>query len=70
MGEWQPIETAPRDALVLIACSGWGADKLLIASRRDYSESGWVNQNAVPVPVSWEPTHWQPLPRPPSSGLD
>lgn len=63
--KWEPISTAPRDALLLIANSGWGADAIMIACRRDYSESGWVDQRAVPVPVSWKPTHWAKMPEPP-----
>lgn len=66
---WQPIETAPRKAHILIACADgvvregyWGV--------ADYNRSkkswvfGWVSH---PNSGDHKPTHWQPLPAPPSS---
>jgi hypothetical protein len=59
---WMPIESAPQNQMLLIANSGWGYVDRQIACRRDYAESGWVDQRAQPIPVAAKPTHWRPLP--------
>jgi len=64
---WQDIASAPRDQPVLIANSGLGHVNRQIALRRDYAESGWVDQFAQPIAVSAKPTHWRPLPPPPGA---
>ena len=64
---WMPIETAPHSQMLLIANSGWGYVDRQIACRRDYAESGWVDQFAQPIHVAAKPTHWRPLPAPPAA---
>lgn len=73
MGEWQPIETAPRDGSdILVYCGPldpiWG-----IASwYRDNPDvpaglpEGWMmwHQATEDQRHTW-PTHWRPLPSPP-----
>lgn len=66
MGEWQPIESAPSDPVLLYFPAVQinenpvirHREQVLIARVSDYGagQSG--------------PTHWMPLPAPPSSGLD
>lgn len=62
---WQPIETAPRGPrIVVFESDGLGC---CVAS------AGW--QNTTPDKVEWQvvnditchPTHWRPLPEPPSA---
>lgn len=66
MGQWQPIETAPRDGTpVLLWCTGdggyttgpviglWDAEKMHFSLCLFHK----------PLPVS----HWQPLPEPPQA---
>ena len=75
--EWQPIETAPKDDLVLLYDNG--------AMRVGFWENGQWTQPAIPalrdeygdyIPPTkgrlvlcdclYQPTHWMPLPEPPA----
>lgn len=72
MGDWQPIETAAKDEPVLIFSSDarWPGVMVGILST-------FFDANGADVCTEWgdfwtereldvEPTHWQPLPPPPS----
>jgi hypothetical protein len=63
--EWQPIETAPKDGTaVLLWLSGDAAffDWMVVGSY-DGDDAGWNDGITM---FRLEPTHWMPLPRPPS----
>lgn len=76
IGEWQPIETAPRDGsifVVLAPCidspdATYYDGQVRIWTRQwivnDYDKNGawWDNWKASIAP---KPTHWMPLPAPP-----
>ena len=63
---WQPIETAPQDGTVILGFNGrgmtsieWSCDAWNLAETHDYPED-----------TRWEyppPTHWMPLPDPPTA---
>jgi DNA-binding XRE family transcriptional regulator len=63
--KWQPIETAPKDGEAVLlghsnaSFSGWW----------DQRSGGWVDgcTDAFDELSHYEPTHWMPLPAPPSS---
>jgi hypothetical protein len=67
---WQPIETAPKD----------GADILIfIPDMQNYPDNprivsafwgicGWTDNAAVGCQTWGNPTHWMPLPEPPTAG--
>jgi hypothetical protein len=62
--EWQPIETAPHDTLVLLFSFSDGKQEVGYASsgsRRKLSDGSIVSN------MSWHghATHWMPLPPPP-----
>lgn len=62
---WQPIKTAPKDGTKILGFGDGGC----IASTRYYAPSSrtqmWLNGvNDGP----WEPTHWMPIPAPPTLG--
>jgi hypothetical protein len=59
-GEWQPIETAPRDEVVLIH---YGAPAPAVAVLS--ADGQWIVH--YPHWAAWEaqPTHWMSLPPPP-----
>mgnify|MGYP001584492291 CR=1 FL=1 len=66
MGEWQDIASAPH--LVSPSIIVWDGDRVCTAwwSSSDY---GWVPDDQ-PDHISGvvNPTHWMPLPSPPSTG--
>ena len=70
LGEWQPIETAPREGAFLVwADHGlpWPAHAQFLGDEYDgiYSNAhGRVNDPANPR--SLRATHWRPLPPPPT----
>ena len=72
MSEWQPIETAPKDGTWVLACGGildvYPAEDVppMVAVR--WQQNWWL-VSAVDAGqlLSYErPTHWMPLPAPPS----
>ena len=58
---WQPIETAPRDkGAIVYDAARWG-----VCEAFNYIEGGW-KAHGVNGSISLRPTHWQPLPSPPT----
>lgn len=64
VGEWQDISSAPKDTTHILLFDGYQID---IGSYREWKEYGqnyaWYDQQCIPI----EPTHWQPLPAPPTT---
>lgn len=58
--EWQPIETAPKGELIA-----------LYFPPITVGRSAWVGQmfrvDTYPVLITRKPTHWLPLPEPPTN---
>lgn len=72
---WQPIETAPKDAFVLLAGpSGYTTIKTVFATGRmcsDYHKGRWIDHaNDDLTDWGFEPTHWMPLPTPPKRSME
>jgi len=71
---WQPIETAPKDgSFVIVASSdssfGWVRGFARWASVAGID--GWISYGAFDPPGNLglgHPTHWRPIPVPPTSG--
>lgn len=77
MSEWKPIETAPKDRseILLFWWETISADEPPMAT---CGVCAWQNTATYPdvhmcwtwadtcEPIEYEPTHWQPLPPPPS----
>jgi hypothetical protein len=62
MSEWQDISTAPKDqtSVWLGHISG-----LMVPAYFRRVGSGFWAELYTSLPVSWRPTHWQHLPKPP-----
>ncbi len=56
--EWQPIETAPRDDLLL----GYAEGMMRLVM---WENGGWLQVGATIEQGWFKPTHWMPLPDPP-----
>ena len=75
MSEWQPIETAPKDGVVVIL--GRWMDEFGFVHGYGHFEgrpsafvSGWITHGFDPVMSNLglaSPTHWMPLPPPPEA---
>lgn len=60
---WQPISTAPKDGTSIL---GWDGFDMAVVSFEDGTwELDVIGFNATDG--NWEPTHWMPVPTPPTS---
>jgi len=63
MMEWQPINTAPLDTLVLLYLGDEGfaiGESWRTYDEQPYGLTWWVEERG-----RFYPTHWMPLPEPP-----
>ena len=68
MGEWQPIETAPKDGTWILAGEFGNPDFVgdyYAASWSGDEDGCWCANCGQYVTQEPEPTHWMPLPAPP-----
>lgn len=82
MSEWRPIETAPKDGTTVIVARnmgengfGWvrGYARWESAAIAGMDFSGWISQGFTQPAGNLglaHPTHWMPLPAPPSPASD
>jgi len=63
---WLPIETAPKDELILVGPT----KRMGICAAMHHSRDGWVTETCSEWATIYTPTHWQPLPRPPQPQED
>lgn len=70
---WQPIETAPKDGTYILvgnAAGSWVAKYLPVFQSGFKPDNPWasmmLNHDHLPDWQSSNPTHWMPLPAPPS----
>lgn len=70
MGEWQPIETAPRDGTVIIVPGGIAYWRHWYLRNGTLDRTpGWFTLTGCDWPgrpIHWEVQHWMPLPDPPA----
>lgn len=70
MTEWQPIETAPKDGTKVLL---WEAGHAPYVGSRDdqddewWTDEDWANDAARCFPPRCNPSHWMPLPPPPTN---
>lgn len=64
MSKWQPIATAPKEELVLLACVNW-PHSIARGEPCPRKVGSYWNGRWEIFGASWEPTHWMELPEPP-----
>lgn len=73
MGDWQPIETCPKDGTEILVCVTYS----LGGNPPEWETGMWVDSisDEYPWPIYERridlfgyPTHWMPLPLPPAEG--
>lgn len=66
--EWQDISTAPKDGtwILAIVCGNWMDGKPYIPSVSRWTCGSWDAENYDETGEDWFPTHWMPLPDPPT----
>jgi hypothetical protein len=67
--EWQPIETAPHEELVLLFCPEIGPYNRQRVEL-GYASQGWRSGAYSTMSRHAWATHWMPLPAPPKGGSD
>lgn len=63
MGEWQDIETAPKDGTDIL---GFDEDGRVVVW---WDRNAWIRRGDD-YDIVTHPTHWQPLPPPPKDSGD
>lgn len=65
MSDWQPIDTAPKDGTLILMADGGS----VLCGLWSKDESGWVDgsRDRNGELVTWDATHWMPLPAPPEA---
>lgn len=80
MTEWMPIESAPRDGTKILAhCQprhidsgnpmGWDYVGVIWWRKDKFQDSIWPWRHSLNDSAA-EPTHWMPLPEPPSANAE
>lgn len=69
MADWRPIETCPKDISVLVFVPGaaQGMSFEIAHCSSDDPDGYWHATTYDGGPIDIPPTHWMPLPEPPSS---
>ena len=68
--DWQPIETAPRDGTMIYAINATTRSLFIgygYLARYQDGRFGFAMKSGATMPVDPQPTHWMPLPAPPSA---
>lgn len=72
-GEWQPIETAPKDGSPILARYEWQGEHRFMVIRRHREHPWWMadhdsyikHDDSKDTHRNFGFTHWMPLPTPP-----
>lgn len=61
--KWQPIETAPKDKLILVGRT----KRMDMCTAVNHSQDGWVTETPAEWISIYTPSHWMPLPAAPDA---
>lgn len=64
MGDWQPIETAPKNVTVVLVWDGRSAETAYWGRSNPVNRLAWLGGHCR-IDHIRQPTHWMPLPEPP-----
>ena len=64
--QWQPIETAPKDGTEIIVFEKGGVICTAYWESGYFGHSGWTHHQSRSDVDAVNPSHWMPLPNPPS----
>jgi hypothetical protein len=68
--DWRPIKTAPTDGtLIFLYEELQNKPHVFVGSWWQGPNWGYFEDNG-PEPRGWKPTHWMPLPAPPTEGTE
>jgi len=62
VSQWEPIETAPKDGTWVLIWCGWVGHPRSSA----FEHGSWQNLPWIANSKDYNPTHWMPLPAPPT----
>ena len=62
---WLPIESAPKDELILVGPT----KRMGICAAMNHSRDGWVTETCGEWSIIYTPTHWMPLPSAPKGAV-
>lgn len=73
MNDWKPIETAPKDRMILLGGGKWGsgeeADSAIVTGHWREKTGRWISTlcecDNYFLDAESPPTHWMQLPAPP-----
>lgn len=71
--EWKPIAEAPRDGTRVLYSGATDGIIRWVTMGRWVEDAGWYEINTDPTDARSDedyPTHWMPLPAPPTEGAD
>lgn len=67
-GQWQDIETAPKDGTkVLLLWPSYAGNKAIIGKYDEREDHHWLPGNGSFFTIKSPPTHWMPLPQAPAT---
>jgi hypothetical protein len=66
IGQWQPIESAPKDGCEILAYQPESGEQFVVYWNGDGWQYAVVQIAGVQHEIRCDPSHWHPIPAPPS----
>jgi hypothetical protein len=76
MSDWRPIKSAPKDGTFILLFGNQHkhnlvnfGGKIVFSGYWDAIDSAWCSHGSTAMGPFYSPTHWMPLPAPPSQRM-